>query len=50
LSGELPHPMSEGQLFAHVCTGPDGDPVPPEPGTRFRDGFPLNPGRLGCCD
>jgi hypothetical protein len=50
LSGELPEPMTEGQLFAHVCTGPDGDPVPPEPGTRFRAGFPLDPGGFPCCE
>jgi hypothetical protein len=50
LSGDLPEPMTEGQLFAYVCTGPDGDPIPPEPGTRFRAGFPLDPGRFDCCD
>jgi hypothetical protein len=50
LSGDLPQPMSEGQLFSFVCTGPGGDPVPPEPGTRFRAGFPLDPGRFRCCD
>jgi hypothetical protein len=50
LAGDLPLPMSEGQLFAFACTGPDGDPVPPEPGTRFRAGFPLDPERFRCCD
>lgn len=50
LVDELPQPMSEGQLFAFVCTGPDGDLVPPEPGTRFRPGFPLDPGRFRCCE
>lgn len=50
LGGRLPQPLSEGQLFALACTGADGDPVPPEPGTRFRAGFPLEPGQFPCCD
>jgi hypothetical protein len=50
LTKDLPEPMSEGRLFALACTGPDGDPIPPEPGTRFRAGFPLDPGRFRCCD
>ena len=50
LAGDLPQPMTEGQLFAFVCTGSDGDPIPPEPGTRFRKGFPLDPGRFRCCE
>lgn len=50
LSGDLPQPMTEGQLFAFVCTGPRGEPMPPEPGTRFRAGFPLDPGRFQCCE
>lgn len=50
LGGRLPQPLSEGQLFALACTGADGDPVPPEPGTRFRAGFPLDPGQFPCCD
>ncbi len=50
LTKDLPEPMSEGRLFALACTGPDGDPIPPEPGTRFRAGFPLDPERFRCCD
>jgi hypothetical protein len=49
LGNALPQPMSEGQLFAFACTGPDGGPVPPEPGTRFRAAFPLDPGSCSCC-
>ena len=49
LGNAVPQPMSEGQLFAFTCTGPNGDPVPPEPGTRFRAAFPLNPGSCECC-
>jgi hypothetical protein len=43
LGNAIPQPMSEGQLFAFTCTGPTGDPKPPEPGTRFRAAFPLDP-------
>ena len=49
LGDAVPQPMSEGQLFAFACTGPNGDPVPPEPGTRFRSAFPLDPGNCECC-
>jgi hypothetical protein len=42
LGGLLPQPMSEGQLFASTCTSPAGEPIPPEPGTRFRAAFPLD--------
>ena len=49
LGNALPQPMSEGQLFAFTCTGPTGDPTPPEPGTRFRAAFPLTPGSCECC-
>ena len=49
LGNAVPQPMSEGQLFAFACTGPDGGPVPPEPGTRFRAAFPLDPGSCACC-
>jgi hypothetical protein len=49
LGNAVPQPMSEGQLFAFSCTGPSGEPVPPEPGTRFRSAFPLNPGSCECC-
>ena len=50
LGSRLPQPLSEGQLFALACTGADGEPVPPEPGTRFRAGFPLDLGQFPCCD
>lgn len=50
LAASLPQPMTEGQLFAFVCTGPRGEPIPPEPGTRFRAGFPLDPSRFNCCE
>jgi hypothetical protein len=50
LTKDLPEPMTEGRLFALACTGADGDPIPPEPGTRFRAGFPLSPERFRCCD
>lgn len=46
LGGQSPQPLSEGQMFALACTGPDGGPMPPEPGTRFRAGYPLDPGRF----
>ena len=49
LGGRLPQPLSEGQLFALACTGPGGEPAPPEPGTRFRAAFPLDPGGCQCC-
>jgi hypothetical protein len=49
LGNALPQPMSEGQLFAFTCTAPNGDATPPEPGTRFRAAFPLNPGSCECC-
>ena len=49
LGNAAPQPMSEGQLFAFTCAGPHGDPTPPEPGTRFRAAFPLNPGSCECC-
>jgi hypothetical protein len=49
LGNALPRPMSEGQLFAFTCTTPSGDPTPPEPGTRFRAAFPLDPGNCECC-
>ena len=49
LGNAVPQPMSEGQLFAFTCTGPNGDPTPPEPGTRFRAAFPLDPGSCECC-
>lgn len=49
LTLELPKPMTEGELFSFACTGPDGGPIPPEPGTRFRAGFPLDPERFRCC-
>jgi len=49
LTRDLPQPLTEGQLFALACTGSEGEPVPPEPGTRFRAGFPLDPERFRCC-
>ena len=49
LGNAVPQPMSEGQLFAFTCTGSNGEPAPPEPGTRFRAGFPLDPGNCECC-
>lgn len=49
LGNALPQPMSEGQLFASSCTAPDGNPVPPERGTRFRAAFPLTAGGCECC-
>jgi hypothetical protein len=50
LGGELPQPLSEGQLFALACTGPDGGPIPPEPGVHFRAASPLDTDRFGCCE
>ena len=49
LGGAIPQPMSEGQLFAFSCTNPNGEPVPPERGTRFRAAFPVSPGDCECC-
>ncbi len=50
LGRETPQPLSEGQLFALACTGPDGGPVPPEPGVRFQAALPLDSDDLGCCE
>ncbi|WP_034271429.1 hypothetical protein [Actinospica robiniae] len=50
LGGFTPKPLSEGQLFALVCTGPDGGPVPPEPGVHFAAALPLISDGLGCCE
>ena len=49
LGNAVPQPMSEGQLFAFTCTNSRGDPALPEPGTRFRAAFPLDPGSRECC-
>ncbi|MFG1810693.1 hypothetical protein [Streptomyces sp. NPDC049040] len=39
-----PHPLTEAEVFNAYCTDPGtGDPVPPEPGVRYRAGFPLPP-------
>ncbi|HET9172329.1 MAG TPA: hypothetical protein VFN97_23080 [Actinospica sp.] len=49
LGNVAPQPMSEGQLFAFVCTSRGGEPKAPEPGTRFRAAFPLNEGPCPSC-
>ncbi|WP_236062462.1 hypothetical protein [Actinacidiphila acididurans] len=37
-----PHPLTEAQVFDAYCTDPaTGDPIPPEPGVRYRAGLPL---------
>jgi hypothetical protein len=39
-----PHPLTEAEVFNAYCTDLDtGDPVPPEPGVRYRAGLPLPP-------
>jgi hypothetical protein len=39
-----PHPLTEAEVFSAYCTDPvTGDPVPPEPGVRYRAGLPLPP-------
>jgi hypothetical protein len=44
LRGGTPHPLSEAEVFNAYCTDPaTGDPVPPEPGVRYRAGLPLPP-------
>ncbi|MBR7837827.1 hypothetical protein KDL01_31420 [Actinospica durhamensis] len=50
LGTQMPQPLSEGQLFALACTGPDGGPIPPEPGVRFQAALPLATDDLGCCE
>ena len=36
-------PLTSAQAFALACTDPaTGDPVPPEPGARYEDAFPLD--------
>ncbi|WP_329129286.1 hypothetical protein OG552_02890 [Streptomyces sp. NBC_01476] len=41
-----PHPLTEAEVFSAYCTDPEtGDPVPPEPGVRYRAGLPLPPPR-----
>jgi hypothetical protein len=49
LGNLTPQPMSEGQLFAFICTSREGEPNPPEPGTRFRAAFPLDRGPCPTC-
>ncbi|HWG28693.1 hypothetical protein [Actinospica sp.] len=49
LGSLIPQPMSEGQLFAFTCTAPSGEATPPEPGTRFRAAFPLEPDACSSC-
>ncbi|MGW0779112.1 hypothetical protein ACWD01_37270 [Streptomyces sp. NPDC002835] len=34
-------PMSEGEVFANVCTDPDGTSFTPDPELKFQAGFPL---------
>lgn len=42
LRGGEPHPLSEAEVFSAYCTDPaTGEPVPPEPGVRYRAGLPL---------
>ncbi len=44
LRGGTPHPLSEAEVFNAYCTDPaTGEPVPPEPGVRYRAGLPLPP-------
>jgi hypothetical protein len=50
LGSEMPRPLSEAQLFALACTGPDGGPVPPEPGVHYQAALPLASDDLGCCE
>lgn len=39
-----PHPLTEAEVFDAYCTDHDtGDPLPPEPGVRYRAGLPLPP-------
>jgi hypothetical protein len=39
-----PHPLSEAEVFDAYCTDPaTGEPVPPEPGVRYRAGLPVLP-------
>lgn len=41
--GQL-RPLSEAEVFSAYCTDPaTGDPLPPEPGVRYRAGIPLPP-------
>ena len=49
LGGLVPQPMTEGQLFAFTCTAPSGEAAAPEPGTRFRAAFPLDPNPCSSC-
>ena len=49
LGNLTPQPMSEGQLFAFIYTSRDGEPTPPESGTRFRAAFPLDSGPCPTC-
>jgi hypothetical protein len=49
LGNLTPQPMSEGQLFAFICTSREGEPNPPEPGTRFRAAFSLDRGPCPTC-
>ena len=35
-------PLTAAQAFALVCTDPiTGEPIPPEPGARYADAFPI---------
>jgi hypothetical protein len=44
LHADGPHPLTEAEVFNAYCTDLDtGEPVPPEPGVRYRAGFPLPP-------
>lgn len=39
-----PRPLTEAAVFDAYCTEPEtGDAIPPEPGVRYRAGFPLPP-------
>ncbi len=49
LGNLTPQPMSEGQLFAFICTSREGEPRPPETGTRFRAAFSLDRGPCPTC-
>jgi hypothetical protein len=49
LGANTPQPMTEGQLFAFTCASRDGEPRPPEQGTRFRAAFSLDPGPCTTC-
>ncbi|MYT71191.1 MULTISPECIES: hypothetical protein [unclassified Streptomyces] len=39
LRGDWPQPTTAGEIFAAHCTAPDGDLLPPMPGTDFRAGI-----------